>query len=101
MRPSVREVSLGFFFMQGVFSSVFSKTDFSLLPEKSLCHLFIFFFLWPHLQHMEIPRLGVRSELPVPAYTSAAAMWDLSCVFDLHHSSQQCWVLNPLSRTRD
>ena len=24
-----------------------------------------------------------------------------SCVCDLHHSSQQCWVLNPLSEARD
>ena len=24
-----------------------------------------FFFLWPHLQHMEVPRLWVKSELQV------------------------------------
>ena len=26
---------------------------------------------------------------------------DPSCVFDLHHSSQQCQILNPLSKARD
>ena len=28
-------------------------------------------------------------------------MWDPSCICDLHHSSQQCWILNPLSKARD
>ena len=31
--------------------------------------VFFFFFLWPHLRHMEVPRLGLKSEpqlLPVP-----------------------------------
>ena len=46
---------------------------------------------------MEVPRLGVELEL---AYTTATATPDLSCVCDLHHS-QQCWVLNPLSKARD
>ena len=27
--------------------------------------------------------------------------WDLNRVCDLHHSSQQCWILNPLSKARD
>ena len=26
---------------------------------------------------------------------------DLSSLFDLHHSSRQCWILNPLNKTRD
>ena len=28
-------------------------------------------FLWPHLQHMEVPRLGVESELQLLAYANA------------------------------
>ena len=35
----------------------------------------------------------------MPAY--ATAMLDLSCVCDLHHSSWQCRILNPLSEARD
>ena len=58
-------------------------------------------FLELHLQHMEVPRLGVKSELQVPAYTTATAMWDPSHVFNLHQSPQQCRTLNPLSEARD
>ena len=54
-----------------------------------------------HTRHMEIPRLGVELELQPLAYTTATAMWDPSCICDLHHSSQQCQILNPLSETRD
>ena len=38
--------------------------------------LFIFAILGPHPQHMEVPRLGVESELQLPAYTIATAMPD-------------------------
>ena len=67
-------------------------------------HLFIYlfiFFLGPHLQHMEIPRLGVISELQLPAYAVATAMWDPSCICELHHSLQQRKILNPLSKAGD
>ena len=47
----------------------------------------IFFsFLEPHVQHKEVPRLGVESDLQLPAYTTATAMRDLSHICDLHHS---------------
>ena len=49
-----------------------------------------FFFLWLHLWHMEVPRLGVELELQLSAYTTATAMRDLSCICDLSHSLQQC-----------
>ena len=45
-------------------------------------------FLGPHVQHMEVPRLGVELELQLPAYTSATTTWDLSCIYDLHQSSR-------------
>ena len=50
---------------------------------------------------MEVPRLGVELELPLLAYAIAIAMWDLSCVCDLYHSSWQHWILNPLREARD
>ena len=50
---------------------------------------------------MEVTRLGVQWELQLPTYTTAAATQDPSQVFFLHHSSQQCQILNPLSKTRD
>ena len=60
-----------------------------------------FFLLGPHLRHMEVPRLGVESELQLPAYTTAAATQDWSRVCDLHHSSWQCQILNPLIEAKD
>ena len=55
--------------------------------------LFVFF--------MEVSRLEVELELQLPAYTTATAMRDLNHIFDLHHTSQQCQILNPLSKARD
>ena len=46
---------------------------------------------------MEVARLGVELELQLLVYTTATAMPDLNCVCDLHHSSWQCRILNPLS----
>ena len=64
-------------------------------------YIFIFCFLEPHSWHMEVPSLGVILELQLPAYTTATAMPDLSCICDLHHRSQQRWILNPLSKARN
>ena len=62
---------------------------------------FLFVFLGPHLRHRDVPRLGVESELQLPTCTTATAVQDLSCVCDLHHSSQQCQILNPLNKARN
>ena len=70
------------------------------MPPKFL-FFFFFFFLWLLLWHIEIPGLGVESELQLSAYATAIAMWDLSCICDLHHSLQQHWILHPLSEARD
>ena len=50
---------------------------------------------------MEVPGLGVKLEVQLLAYTTATAMWDPSCLCDLHHSSWQQWILNRLSEARD
>ena len=50
---------------------------------RSSCYPFFFFFLvflpflGPLPWHMEVPRLGVHSELQPPAYTTATATWNL------------------------
>ena len=49
---------------------------------------------------MEVPRLGVKSELHLLAYTTATATKDPSCVCDLHHTGQH-QILNPLSEARE
>ena len=66
-----------------------------MINEILICILFklvrILFFLRPHLRHMEVPRLGVKLELELPAYATAAATaiatQDPSCVCDLQYSS--------------
>ena len=78
-----------------------------LLVVSLLCFyyvptFFFFFFFWePYLWHMEVPRLGVISELQLPAYTTATIKWDPSGVYDLYHRSQQCRICNPLSGAID
>ena len=52
-------------------------------------------------RHMEVPRLGVESELQLPASTTATGMRDWSCLCDLPHSSRQCLILNPRSEARN
>ena len=61
----------------------------------------IFLLFRAHLQHMEVPKLGVESDLQLLAYTTATAMPDLSQVCNLLHSSQQHRILDPLSEARD
>ena len=60
-----------------------------------------FFFLGLRLTHMEVPRLGVELELQLLAYATATAMPDLSRACELHHSSPQRRILNPLSEAKD
>ena len=50
---------------------------------------------------MKVSRVGGELELQPPAYTTATVTPDLSHICDLYHSSQQYWVLNPLSKARD
>ena len=92
--------------------TVLDSSNFHVSFRISLCIsvktpagiLFYFVFFWlfrATSQHMDVPRLGVELELQLLAYATATATWDLSHVCDLHHSSQQCWILNPLSEVRD
>ena len=50
---------------------------------------------------MEVPRLRVELELQLLAYATATPMPDQSRVCNLHHSSRQHPILNPLSKARD
>ena len=80
---------------------------------QNLLLLFFFFFFFlcvcvcvcvcvcPHPWHMEVPRLGVESELQLPAYATATAMPDPNHICNLNSNSQQCWILNLLSKARD
>ena len=50
---------------------------------------------------MQIPKLEVELELQLPAYTTAKATPDLRRICNLHHSSQQRQIFNPLRQARD
>ena len=77
--------------------------------QKAFFFFFFFFFfcccccfLGPNPGHMEVSRLGVQSKLQLLAYaTATASLRNLSCICDLHHSSQQLRVPSPLSKARD
>ena len=64
---------------------------------------FLLLFLWPHRQHMEVPRLEVQSELQPPATATAIAIAtpDPSCIRDLYPVLWQHQTLNPQSKARD
>ena len=76
----------------------FLSSFLSFLPSLSS---FLPFFQGLHPWHMDIPKLGVKSDLELPAYATATAMPDSSRICELHHSSWQCQIFNPLSEARD
>ena len=47
------------------------------------------------------PKQGTESELQLLAYTTATATQDPRHICNLHHSSRQRQILNPLSEARD
>ena len=60
--------------------NILFKWDFQRsTPKNFFISLFwgsLSFFLWPHLLHMEVPRLGVELELQLLVYATATAMPD-------------------------
>ena len=52
-------------------------------------------------RYMEVRRLGVKLKQKLPGYTTSIATQDPSHVCDLHHSSWQWQILNPLIRVRN
>ena len=65
------------------------------LERVFLFFIFLLFGATPTL--MGVPRLGVKVELQLPAYTTATAILDQNRFCNLHHSSWQGQILNPLS----
>ena len=89
-----------------LFFFVWESSYFSLYLRYYAMNLLLFlfiplFFLPSHPRHMEVPRLRVKSELQLPAHTTARATRDLSCICNLRHSLTQCWILSPLREARD
>ena len=63
---------------------------------------YLFVLLGPRPLHLQVPRLGVKSELQLSATATATATatQDPSLICDLHCSSWQCWILDLLSEAR-
>ena len=91
--PALLQLQLGF--------NPWPRNFYMLWCIKKVFWFFFLFFLGLHLRHMEVPRLGIKSELQLLVYATATAMRDLSHVCNLHHSSWQYQILNPLSKARD
>ena len=72
-----------------------------LAPCTFHTNFLFFFFSGLDLRHMEVPRLGVESELQLLATATATATQDLSHTCDLHYSSWPHRILNPLIEARD
>ena len=62
--------------------------------------LFFFSFFRAAPWHIDIPRLGVELELQLPTMATPTAMWVQSLLCDLHHSSWQPQIPDPLSKGR-
>jgi len=73
----------------------------STVQQSDTCIYSFLSFLGLLPWHMEVPRLGVQSELQPLTYATATATPDPSFVCDLHHSSQQRRTLNSPSKARD
>ena len=84
---------------------MFSDLYFFFFTFYSLIIIIIYYYclfvLRLHLQHMEVARLGVKSELQLLACATAKATQNPRCIRNLHRSLQQRWILNPLSKARD
>ena len=78
----------------------------SLCPIQGLLmspvtNFFFFFFFWAAPAAYGGSQARVESELQLPTYTTTTAMQDPSRLCDLHHSSRQHPILNPLSKAKD
>ena len=84
------------------FSSVsHEKMGFNMHSWQTFYQSVIFFFF----RTAPVAHGGSQARGRIGAGAAAAshstATPDLSCIYDLHHSSQQCQILNPLSEARD
>ena len=72
--------------------------------DRSPLFFFFFFFFFllfrAAIKAHEVPRLGIKLEMQLPAYTTAIATLDPTHIFNLYCSSRQHWILNPLSKAR-
>ena len=78
-----------------------SNSSFPKYSSGTFFFSFFFVFLGLHQQHMEVPQARGPIGAVVATLATATEMPDPSLVWDLHHSSWQHRILNPLSESRD
>ena len=88
-----------------VWGNIFSAPTWILPYEEEHLSLSFFFFLFSFFRAAPAAygssQARVELELQLPAYITTTAIPDLSHVCDLHCSSRQNQILNPLSGARD
>ena len=100
--PSSLPPSLLSYPLSIILSHLTPGTCYLLISLAIYIYIFVFLpFLGLLPQHKEVPRLGVKSELQLPAYTTTTATQDPSHACNLHHSSWQHQILKPLSEARN
>ena len=80
---------------------IFFRDIYIHIQKLAGMNFFFFVLLGPHPQHMELPRLGVKSELHLPAYTTARATPDPSRDCDYTTAHGNTGSFNPLVEVRD
>ena len=82
--------------IQNIYKIKFDRNSLAHQGTASVCFLS---FLGLHPWYMEVPSLGIQVELLASITTIATATWSHIC--NLHHSSRQRQILNPLREARD
>ena len=82
------------------------KGDKMFLNQTMLLFFFVcLFFVFCHFRGTPAAYGGPQARGPIRAVASGLhqshSMPDLRCMYNLHYSSWQCWILNPLSEARD
>ena len=62
---------------------------------------FVLFCFFVGFKAIPLAYGSFQARSQIRAVATATAMLDPSRVCNLHHSSWQCWILNPLSEARD
>ena len=90
LEKSVREVCLAVTFLKRF------RLDFVRLEiYKIQNNLTLFLFLGPHPWHMEVPQLGIQSELQLLAYATATATQNPTHTASVTHTLQLMAMTDP------
>ena len=84
-----------------LFIKTFLRPPYSQRYNTMVLFLFFFCFLGSNLRHMEVPGLEGLIRAVAVGLSHSHSNPGFEPLMHLHHSSRQCWILNPLSKARD